>query len=385
MTAEAVLLNDTAEDLLEEAPCGYLSTRLDGTIVQINRTFESWTGRSRAELVGKARFQDLLSPGGRIYYETHYAPLLRMQGSVREIAVEITRADGSLLSALVNSSLRVDGTGRPRLIRTTIFDATDRRRYERELLRARQREHEIAQQLQRSLLSGELPASPAIELEIAYAAAVRGTEVGGDWYDAFWLVEGQTIGLVVGDVVGRGIAAAAAMGQLRSAVRAFASTGLAPAAVLTALDEFSLRHRIGEMTTLVYAELEIGSGSLRFACAGHPPPIILEPIGDPMVIWDGRSLPINAYGRFGSRPEASIYLPPGGTVVLYTDGLVERRQRPREDGISQLVDELAGSRRRPFKGLARSALDALREPEEADDISILAVHLTTPRPGHPAG
>ena len=376
MSTEAHLLEDTAEDLFEEAPCGYLSTRLDGTIIQVNRTFESWTGRSRVELLEKTRFQDLLSPGGRIYYETHYAPLLRMQGSVREIAVEIARADGSLLPALINSSIRADETGRPRLIRTSIFNATDRRRYEQELLRASKREHEIAQELQQSLLSGELPVSPALEFEILYAAAVRGTEVGGDWYDAFWLVEEQTVGLVVGDVVGRGIAAAATMGQLRSAVRAFASTGLSPAAVLSALDEFSRRHEIGQMTTLVYAQLAIETGSLRFACAGHPPPIILHPVDDPVVAWEGRSLPINVYPESHSRPEADLTLAPGSAIVLYTDGLIESRQHSEEDGIARLVEELAGHRNQPFKGLAGSVVRAVQQPAVADDICMLAARLT---------
>jgi len=266
----------------------------------------------------------------------------------------------------------------PRVIRTTVFDATDRRSYELELLRARQREHEITQQLQRSLLSGELPGSPALEFEISYAPAVRGTEVGGDWYDAFWLAEDQTVGLVVGDVVGRGITAAATMGQLRSAVRAFASTGLGPAAVLTALDEFSRRHQIGQTTTLVYAQLGIETGALRFACAGHPPPIILEPVGDPAVAWEGRSLPINVDAGFGSRPEAGLSLQPGSTVVLYSDGLIEHRHRPQEDGIARLVDELAGRRRQPFKGLAESVVRTLREPADADDTCMLAAHLTRP-------
>jgi sigma-B regulation protein RsbU (phosphoserine phosphatase) len=378
VSTETRLLEDTAEDLFEEAPCGYLSTRLDGTIIQVNRTFESWTGRSRAELLDKTRLQDLLSPGGRIYWETHCAPLLRMQGSVREIAVEITRADGSLLPALINSVLKADEAGRPRVIRTTVFDATDRRSYEQELLRARQQEHEITQQLQRSLLSGELPGSSALEFEISYAPAVRGTEVGGDWYDAFWLVEDKTVGLVVGDVVGRGITAAATMGQLRSAVRAFASTGLAPAAVLTALDEFSRRHQVGHMTTLVYAQLGVQTGALRFACAGHPPPIILDPIGDPAVAWEGRSLPINVDPGVGSRPEAGLSLQSGSTVVLYSDGLIEHRHRPQEDGIARLVDELAGRRRQPFTGLAESVVRALREPADADDTCMLAAHLTQP-------
>ncbi|HEY2438354.1 MAG TPA: SpoIIE family protein phosphatase, partial [Solirubrobacteraceae bacterium] len=267
MRPETELLEDTAEELFEDAPCGYVSTRLDGTIIQVNRTFETWLGRSREELLGRVRFQELLSPGGRIYHETHYAPLLQMQGSVREIAVELVRADGSRVPALVNSVLSNDEAGHPRVVRTTVFDATDRRRYEQELLRMSRREHEIAQQLQRSLLAGELPRSRALGLEIFYSSAVRGTEVGGDWYDAFWVVDQRTVGLVVGDVVGRGITAAATMGQLRSALRALASTGLSPAATLAALEEYSRRHDVGQMTTLVYAQLDLDSGLLRFACA----------------------------------------------------------------------------------------------------------------------
>jgi sigma-B regulation protein RsbU (phosphoserine phosphatase) len=375
MNTEARLLQDTAEDLFDEAPCGYVSTRLDGTIIQVNRTFETWIGRSRAELLGKTRFQELLSPGGRIYYETHYSPLLRMQGSVREIAVEIARADGSLLPALINSSIRVDTDGQPRVVRTTIFDATERRQYERELLDTRQRERKMAQQLQRSLLSGELPVSGRLELGVSYAAATRGTEVGGDWYDAFWLIQDQTVGLVVGDVMGHGIEAAATMGQLRSAVRAFASTGLTPAGVLTALDEFSRRHQIGQMTTLVFAELQLETRSLRFACAGHPPPIILQPSLDPEIAWEGRSLPINVTLETRSRPQADISLPLGSTIVLYTDGLTENRERPNEDGIAQLLDELADQSTQPFNGLTEAVVRGLN-PTDADDICLLAAHLT---------
>src|SRR5687767_11511352 len=191
------------EDLYERAPCGYLSTDLGGRIVKVNGTFLEWTGYSRDELVGARRFQDLLSPGGRIYHETHYAPLLRMQGSVREIAVEIVRADGTRLPALVNAVVRRDEAGEPRAIRTTVFDATDRRRYEEELLRARRREEEVALELQRSLLAGTLLEGEGVEIGVAYRPGVKGLEVGGDWHDAFWLEPGERIGLVVGDVVGR--------------------------------------------------------------------------------------------------------------------------------------------------------------------------------------
>jgi PAS domain S-box-containing protein len=131
-----VLLEEDPADLYENAPCGYLSTTPDGTIVKANRTLCLWTGRSVDEVVG-ARFPDLLTVGGRIFHETHYAPLLRMQGAVREIAVDVLRVDGSVLPCLLNAVEVRDDDGRPVLVRATLFDATARRRYEGELLTAR--------------------------------------------------------------------------------------------------------------------------------------------------------------------------------------------------------------------------------------------------------
>ena len=110
---------------------------MDGTLVRVNQTLLDWTGYTRDELIGRKRLHDLLPPGARIYYETHYAPLLQMQDSVREIAVELVRADGKRLPVLMNSTLVRDAAGAARIVRTTAFDATERRRYERELLSAR--------------------------------------------------------------------------------------------------------------------------------------------------------------------------------------------------------------------------------------------------------
>lgn len=140
----AALLEESAEELYENAPCGYVSALPGGLLVRVNQTFLSWTGYRREDLVGRKRFQDLLTAGGRIYHETHYAPLLQMQGSVREIAVEIVRADARRLPALINSVLKRDEAGKPLLVRTTIFNATDRKEYERELLRERQRAEQAA-------------------------------------------------------------------------------------------------------------------------------------------------------------------------------------------------------------------------------------------------
>jgi sigma-B regulation protein RsbU (phosphoserine phosphatase) len=367
------LLEESAEELFEDAPCGYLTTRLDGTIVKVNRTLEALTGFGRGELVGQRRFQDLLTVGDRIYHETHYAPLLRMQGHVREIAVDLVRADGTTVPTLLNSVLRHDAAGAPRAIRTTVFEATDRRSYERELVRARDREHEIAGQLQRGLLGGELPEDPALDLGIAYLPAVAGLEVGGDWYDAFRLGD-RAVALVVGDVVGRGIDAATTMGQLRSAVRALAATGLEPGALLEALDGYARRHAIGEMTTLNYARLDLETGELTIASAGHLPAALAEPGRAPAFLSGGRSAPLDATLELRRRPEQHVALVPGSTLLLFTDGLIERVDRPLQTGLDGLLVELDRRRDRPAAELAddltRTMLVGRRT---SDDVCLVAL------------
>ena len=379
MTVRPELLEDTAEDLFEDAPCGYLSTKLDGTLVKVNRTFERWTGLERDELLGAAKFSSLLPGGGRIYLETHVMPLLRMQGFVREIAVEIKRADGTLLPAIMNSVVRNDEAGRPGVIRTTIFDATERRSYEQELLRARRHEQQIADQLQGSMLTGPLPEAEGLEIEVAYRPGETGLQVGGDWYDAFWVEDGECLGLVIGDVVGRGIEAAATMGQLRSAVRALASTGLGPCDLLSALDRYARRHEVGRMATLIYARLALQSRELRYACAGHPPPLLVRPGGAPSYLWEGRSLPLDAHRTsHRKRSEGSCLLEAGSTVMFYTDGLVEHRGRPLTEGMDELLAEVSAHGDDSAAGLTAAMVRKLHHAERADDICLLSVRLTPP-------
>ncbi|MEO7134762.1 MAG: ATP-binding protein [Vicinamibacterales bacterium] len=133
------LLEEEAEDLYEHAPCAYLSTLPDGTIARVNQTFVDWTGRSREALLAGTKFQSLLTIGSRIYYETHYAPLLRMQGFANEIALEVTLVDGRVLPVNANTRQRNSADGTPLFNRITLFDSTDRRRYEREILLARRK------------------------------------------------------------------------------------------------------------------------------------------------------------------------------------------------------------------------------------------------------
>jgi PAS domain S-box-containing protein len=140
----SALPDESFESLYEDAPCGYCSTLPDGRFLRVNRTLLAWTGYRREELLAPRAFRDLLTTGGQIFHETHYAPLLSLQGSVREIALEIVRADRTHFSALINSVVLRDESGRPRLIRTVIISARERRSYERELLAARERAELVA-------------------------------------------------------------------------------------------------------------------------------------------------------------------------------------------------------------------------------------------------
>lgn len=141
-------IDEDLEDLYENAPCGYLSLRPDGRIVKANQTFCRWTGYASDEMIGK-RLHDFLNIASRIFYETHFAPLLRMQGFFNEVALDLIKKDGEPFPVLVNAVERTDAEGKPQFIRLTVFNATDRRRYERELLKARDELKTLAGTLER--------------------------------------------------------------------------------------------------------------------------------------------------------------------------------------------------------------------------------------------
>jgi len=371
----------SAEDLYENAPCGFLSTAPDGTIVRVNETFLRWTGFNRENLVDTRRFQDLLSPGGQIYHETHFAPLLRMQGSVREIALDVITADRQRLPVLVNSVLVTDEAGEPQLVRTTIFDVRERKAYERELRLARDREraareaierlHEetwaISHTLQQSLLAGEPPKDDRFGVAALYQPAVAQLEVGGDWHDAFLLPSGNLC-VVVGDVVGRGLMAATAMGQLRSAIRALAVTGAGPEEVIRYLDTFVEQVSTARFATLVYAEFEPDAGTVTLSAAGHLPPVLVTAEGRTELFMGGRSTPLGIEIEALPRVNDTLELARGDQLVLYTDGLVERRGESIDVGLERLL--IAAAHDAAPDALA-TALDDGRQGE--DDVCVLVL------------
>ena len=528
----------------DSAPVALLRLDGAGAILDANDTFRGWFDDAAARELPGTRLSALLTVGGRIYWETHLAPLLHMQGRVEEIAVEL-RAGGTRRPVLLSAELHSEGGGENGddvLINVALFDARERSRFERELVAARAEAersaasvhtllatttalaraagvegvcaalvhaavdefraasaavwlvddvgalvlrarlgdgapsavppavparteaesgsgaastaavvgapdgqvavplrgadtlhgvlvltprahagddaldrdalaatgqqggvaldravlHEqsvsVAHELQRAMLTDHLPQPEGARISTDYRPAERSLEVGGDWYDAFW-VDDTTLALTVGDIVGHGLQSATAMGQLRTVVRSYAESGVGPAGVLARVDRFVRRRSVGFGSTLVYAELDVATGRLAFACAGHLPPLVTRSDGGAEFLWQGRwmSLGVAASTTTPARPPASIAedrsglhstLPTGpepgqgsidlrrGDVLwLYTDGMVERRGRSLRNGLEELARAAAGAPGATDDELISSLLGG--EVNEDDDACVL--------------
>ena len=234
-----------------------------------------------------------------------------------------------------------------------------------------ERERDVSHSLQLGLLGGSLPAFEGVVVTAAYRAGTEALEVGGDWYDAIPLPSGA-IGLVVGDVVGHGLEAAVAMGQLRGAVGALAQTA-PPAVLLELLDRFVENVPSAATATLAYVEFDRETGAIRYACAGHPPPLVVAADGSTRYLWDGRSAPLGSIlGE--ARGDAADVLGDGEALILYTDGLVERRTESIDVGLERLA-AAAASYPRSEPGLADDISDGLLEGRsQDDDVCVLTLY-----------
>ncbi|MFI6522816.1 SpoIIE family protein phosphatase [Spirillospora sp. NPDC050679] len=230
------------------------------------------------------------------------------------------------------------------------------------------RAHQIDQQretaiaLQRAILGpSHLPDGFAVR----YEPATQPLEVGGDWYDTVTLPDGR-IGIVVGDCVGRGLEAASVMGQLRSACRALLLQDASPGQTLMALDQFAAGVPGAACTTVFCAVLNPETGELTYSSAGHPPGILVQPDGTTRLLQEGRSLPLAV--RPGKvRPEGSCTISARSTLLLYTDGLVERRRRPLSVGIDQAGEALQDGRNTAVDELATHVMARLAPVDGYDD------------------
>jgi sigma-B regulation protein RsbU (phosphoserine phosphatase) len=377
------LLDDDPVQLYERAPCGYLSTTPDGTIVKVNQTFVTWTGHDRDELVGRRKFVDLLNAGGRIYHETHYMPMLQMHGKASEIALEVVTAGGGRLPVLVNAVLERDPNGEPWVVRLAVFDATDRREYERELLRAKERAETsearakaLATTLQQTLIPPTPPVVPGLDVAAVYRPAGAGEEVGGDFYDVFQIAEDDWV-VVLGDVCGKGVEAAVVTALVRFTVRAVTVRQPGAAEALHALNEILLRQRTDRFTTVVLVRLRRRDGhwALTLSSGGHPLPLLHPVTGQPAPVGEpGTLVGVFDQARF---TDAELTLGPGDSLLLYTDGVTEGRGVEGFFGEARLCDVLS-ARRGPAAGIAAAVLDdvmGFQDGRPKDDIALVVVRV----------
>ena len=238
------------------------------------------------------------------------------------------------------------------------------------LFSALEHEHRVAVLLQRSLLPRALPDRIGMEVAARYLPARD--EVGGDWYDVIELPRGL-IGLAIGDVVGHGVRAAALMGQLRTSLHSYALEGYGPARTLELVDRFVQSMDEYAMATATYAVFDPETCRLRLATAGHLPPIVVSgPSASPVEVSPGA--PLGGF-PYGSCPEVELTLQPGELIAMYTDGLVERRGVPLNDGIDLLVQALRNARS-PERVCQTAVARMVPSEGLADDAAILALQST---------
>jgi PAS domain S-box-containing protein len=238
-----------------------------------------------------------------------------------------------------------------------------------------EREHTTAETLQRSLLPDRLPSVPGLILTAKYLPVTRNMEIGGDWYDAFRLAD-QRLAVAVGDVMGKGLTAAAGMGRVRNALRALALTDPRPAAVLTGLDRlFSATEEEEQVTTVAYLVIDPVTGEGLLGNAGHLPALILGGGSAPRFDQVEAGTPL---GWASPRKQHAFAMRPGSTAVIYSDGLVENRNRGLDAGLEELAavaaradSELLGQPERLLRYLVERMLAG---HEQDDDVTVLVMH-----------
>jgi PAS domain S-box-containing protein len=246
-----------------------------------------------------------------------------------------------------------------------------------------EREHTAAVTLQRSLLPDKLPDVRGLALDARYLPVTRNMEIGGDWYDVFRLPD-RRLAVTVGDVMGKGLQAAAGMGRVRNALRALALTDPRPAAVLSGLDRlFSATELEEQVTTVTYLVIDPETGDGQAGNAGHLPTLLLTPGAPPVLDQAEAGTPL---GWPSPRKQHAFRLPPGTTAVFYSDGLVENRVRGLDSGLDELVRIAASAPEELLRapgGLLQYLLDhMLAGHEQDDDVTVLVMHVPA---GLPAG
>lgn len=384
------MTSDLETSNYEQAACGLITTDLDGTITAVNSTLLGWIEADRSALVGQRAFADLLTTAGRIYHETHVAPMLAMQGSAREIASELVGPAGGRLPVLVNARVSTNEQGAA-AIHIAIFDATERRMYERELLAAKDRAERseaharvLARTLQDTLLPHSVPDVPGLDIAAVYLPAGAGHEIGGDFYDVFQIGSDDWM-IALGDVEGKGVGAALVTALVRYTIRA-AAVEHEPAGVLRIVNEVLLRDQSTRFCSAVVLRCRRADERWRvtISCAGHPIPVRAD---EGHVELAGR--PGTLLGLFPEVEfhEVDIDLDQASVLLAYTDGVSEARDVDGglfgEERIGALMQQLsARSSSELLEQVVATVLEFGGQPN-IDDIAALALRATASSPDSP--
>jgi serine phosphatase RsbU (regulator of sigma subunit)/anti-sigma regulatory factor (Ser/Thr protein kinase) len=347
---------DAAQELAALLRATPVAVDGDGPIAEVMRS-------GQARLVGPDAFPEL---AGR--FSMHSSVIVPIESRGRVLGVLILATEGERRLDDDDLDLAVEIAHRAAL---ALGNA-----------RAFQQEHEIAESLQRALLPPTVPAVPGLELAVRYVAATDGASVGGDWYDVLAFDDGTT-GIVVGDVVGHDIAASTSMGQLRSAIRIYAWEEHArPAAALARVDR--LFDKLGlAYATCMFGVLDRTTSTFRWSNAGHPPPLLVRD-GVATFLTEGSGVLLGVAAGAGME-EATIELREGDVLVLYTDGLVERRDESLQAGLNRLAAAAQDAGVQDAEVLCEALLDALvpASGTRDDDLAILVARVNSraPAPG----
>jgi serine phosphatase RsbU (regulator of sigma subunit)/anti-sigma regulatory factor (Ser/Thr protein kinase) len=352
-TAAVLLLDESAQYLVATAARGLEEEVRQGARVPLGRGFAGRVAATREPVILE-----------RVSHANVVNPVLVDKGLVSMLGVPLV-AGGSLLGVLHVGSLAerkfdADDVKLVQLVADRVALVTQ--------ARLSHLERAAASALQRSLVPTRLPALPGLDLAARYVPSEEGG-VGGDWYDVFTLPSGW-LSLVIGDVVGHGLRAAVVMGRLRSALRSYALEGGDPGTVLTKLDRKVLHFEPSGMATVLYAMLSPSLDELYLSSAGHPPPV-LTTRGGPACLLDVPVDPPLGVQHGLRRRTHSVPLPPGSVLCLYTDGLIERRRRPIEVGLTLLNQAVEPA---PAETVCATVMERLVGSDvPQDDIALLVL------------
>jgi serine phosphatase RsbU (regulator of sigma subunit) len=307
------------------------------------------------------------------YWSPVNAPVLGPDGKVALIVHRVEE-----VTELIRARGRAGGrNGRARVLEAELYTrARELQELNERLRQAHSREREVALALQEAMLPARRQVSRHHRAAVRYRPAVGALNVCGDWYDLVDLVGGHRIGVSVGDVVGHGLAAAGVMGQLRSALTAASRVAAGPAQALDVLGRYAHVVDGAESATAVTTFIDFDRRTITYSSAGHPPPVLIHPDGRTRFLDRATDTPLDARPDPIPRPQAETGFTPGTTLVLYTDGLIERRREDIDAGLARLADALRRHRDQDPETLADTVLlELLPSGGTTDDTALVIVRL----------